>query len=181
MWNDLPAYDLSHLTFLIVDSNKHMRTIVRQVLKALGARSVFETKEGAEAYQAMKAMNPDIVMSAMMMDPVNGLELSTMIRTSVDSPNPYVPIIMVSGHTEEHHIYNARDAGVDEFLAKPVSAHTIYSRVVEVIRHRRPFVKSRSYFGPDRRRREDPNYTGARRRITDQDDSDENITILADG
>ncbi|GAB6053404.1 response regulator [Magnetospira thiophila] len=172
MWNDLPAYNLSHLSFLVVDANKHMRTIIRQTLKALGTRSVFETRDGAEAYQVMKAMNPDIVMTCLMMDPVNGLEFSTMIRNAMDSPNPYVPIIMVSGHTEERHVFNARDAGVDEFLAKPVSAHSIYSRIVEVIRHRRPFVKSASYFGPDRRRREDPSYTGVRRRAADEMDED---------
>jgi hypothetical protein len=58
----------------------------------------------------------------------------------------------------------ARDAGVTEFLAKPISAKGLYERIVNVVASPRPFIKTKSYFGPDRRRMISPNYVGPERR-----------------
>jgi DNA-binding response OmpR family regulator len=61
---------------------------------------------------------------------------------------------MLSGHTELQRICEARDAGVNEFLAKPISARALYSRMMSLIANPRPFVRTATYFGPDRRRRD---------------------------
>ena len=73
-------------------------------------------------------------------------------------------LVMLTGHTSLERVHQARDAGVNEFLAKPVSSKTILSRLVSVIEHPRPFVRTRSYFGPCRRRRRDDEYHGPERR-----------------
>ncbi len=95
---------------------------------------------------------------------VNGLEMTKLVRTANDSPNVYVPIIMISAHTEVDRICLARDAGANEFLAKPFSAGSLYSRLRTVLTGNRMFVSSGDYFGPDRRRTVDLNYTGPERR-----------------
>jgi two-component system chemotaxis response regulator CheY len=64
-------------------------------------------------------------------------------------------------------VHEARDAGVDEFLAKPLTAKGVIERMTQVIDHPRPYVRAESYFGPDRRRRADPNYRGPWRREKD--------------
>jgi two-component system, chemotaxis family, chemotaxis protein CheY len=69
---------------------------------------------------------------------------------------------MVTGHTEKARVTAARDAGITEFLAKPISAKALYQRVVNVVANPRPFIKT--YFGPDRRRNVNPNYVGPERR-----------------
>jgi hypothetical protein len=60
----------------------------------------------------------------------------------------------------------ARDAGINEFLAKPVSVKAIMSRLLAVIEHPRPFVRTKVYFGPCRRRRGAAQYQGPERRST---------------
>jgi two-component system chemotaxis response regulator CheY len=75
-----------------------------------------------------------------------------------------VPIIMITGHTEKNRVTAARDSGITEFLAKPISAKALYQRIVNVIAHPRPFIKTKTYFGPDRRRNTNPNYAGPERR-----------------
>ena len=80
------------------------------------------------------------------------------------SPNPFVPIIMLTGHTHVDRVLQARDAGVTEFLAKPISINAILSRLVAIVDHPRPFVRTKSYFGPCRRRRDDHQYQGPERR-----------------
>ena len=90
----------------------------------------------------------------------DGLELTQMIRQPGANANPYVPIIMLTGHSEKKRVIAARDAGVTEFLAKPISAKALYQRIVNVVANPRPFIKTKTYFGPDRRRNVNPNYVG---------------------
>jgi len=47
----------------------------------------------------------------------------------------------------------ARDIGITEILAKPVTAKAVYERIISIIQNPRPFVRAKSYFGPDRRRK----------------------------
>jgi two-component system chemotaxis response regulator CheY len=94
----------------------------------------------------------------------DGLELTQMIRQPGANANPYAPIIMLTGHSEKMRVVAARDAGVTEFLAKPISAKSLYQRILNVVANPRPFIKTRSYFGPDRRRIVNPNYVGPERR-----------------
>ena len=94
----------------------------------------------------------------------DGLELAQMIRQPGANANPYVAIIMLTGHSEKKRVTAARDAGVTEFLAKPISAKGLYQRIVNVVANPRPFIKTKTYFGPDRRRNVNAAYVGPERR-----------------
>ncbi|MBO6633648.1 MAG: response regulator, partial [Parvibaculum sp.] len=75
----------------------------------------------------------------------------------------FVPIIMVSGHTDLASVERARDIGVTEFLSKPISARSLYERLIQVLDRPRQFVETPTYRGPDRRRRNTP-FAGEDRR-----------------
>ena len=107
---------------------------------------------------------PDIVITDWAMPIFDGLELTRMIRQPGANANPFVPIIMLTGHSEKKHVMAARDAGITEFLAKPLSAKALYERILNVVMNPRPFVRTKTYFGPDRRRGVVSNYTGPERR-----------------
>lgn len=159
-------YNIERLNVLVVDDNRHMRFLVRMILKSLGVRDIMEAEEGASALKTLGNFDADIVICDWNMQPMDGIEFTKIIRTSDDSPNAYVPIIMLTGHTEVSRVVTARDAGVNEFLAKPVSAKKIYQRIKVILDNPRQYVRTPSYFGPDRRRRQDPEYDGPDRRKT---------------
>ena len=96
----------------------------------------------------------------------DGLRLLHRIRRDPESQNPFVPIIMLSAFTEKFRITKARDAGVNEFLAKPISPKSLYQRIASIIEKPRPFVRTTSFFGPCRRRQNlgPPNGCSDRRR-----------------
>jgi DNA-binding response OmpR family regulator len=71
---------------------------------------------------------------------------------------------MLTAHSDKTRVEAARDAGASEFCAKPVTAAELLRKVGAVIDRPRPFVRTDSYFGPDRRRRDDPAYKGEERR-----------------
>ena len=75
---------------------------------------------------------------------------------------------MMTGHVERSRVEQARDAGVNEFILKPLTPTALVSRLEAVLQRPRAFVRLPSYFGPDRRRRDDPAYRGPRRRAEDR-------------
>ena len=156
--------DFNKLRFLICDDNPHMRRILRTLLHSFGAREAYEAEDGATALEMYTHYVPDIIITDWSMPIFDGLELTQMIRQPGANANPYVAIIMLTGHSEKKRVVAARDAGVTEFLAKPISAKGLYQRIVNVIANPRPFIKTKTYFGPDRRRNVNPNYIGTERR-----------------
>ena len=179
---DHKSYDLSGLSILIVEDNKHMQLLLRDMMRALGVHTVRTADDGAAALKTLVDFDPDIIITDWNMDPLNGVELVQMIRTGDDSKNPYVPVIMLTAYTEYKRVKEAVDVGVNEFLAKPVSVTGLYHRVVSIIDRPRQFVRHKSYTGPDRRRRGTPpsNYNGALRRESDGKASIGNIAAAAD-
>ena len=114
--------NFNRLRFLVIDDNAHMRQILRTLLHGFGTREVYEAEDGAAGLEAFTHYMPDIVLTDWVMPIFDGLELAQMIRQPGANSNPYVPIIMLSGHSEKKRVVSARDAGITEFLAKPISA-----------------------------------------------------------
>jgi CheY-like chemotaxis protein len=156
------------LKILTVDDNHHMRLLLTEILRAIGVREVYEAANGAEALQLLRNNPIDIVMTDLAMQPLDGIDLVRRLRNANESPNPMVPVIMITGHSTLRRVAEARDVGVTEFLSKPVTARGVIERINRVVEHPRPFVKTNTYFGPDRRRRDDPNYPGPYRRLADK-------------
>lgn len=150
----MSGYTLDRLNFLVVDDNKHMRALVKTILFAFGSKNVHEAVDGADAFKVLRHVPADIIICDWNMSPLDGLDFVRLVRTGADSPNPYIPIIMLTGHTEMNRVVEARDAGINEFLAKPISARGLSARIRSIIEYPRPFIKTSAYFGPDRRRRQ---------------------------
>jgi len=166
LYPPMKAYDLSNVSVLVVEKHAHMRTILRQVLRQFGIANVFDAATPPVGFQRYKDSYPDIVILDWAPD-FDGLALVTKIRTGTDAANPWVPVIMCTANTEKRHIVEARDAGATEYLLKPVSAKSIYDRIVSVVDDARPFVRTKAFTGPDRRRSAMP-YGGAERRKENQ-------------
>ena len=157
-------YDLEPLKVMIVDDNRHMRRLVKSILNALGVMNVAEAENGADAIKRLEDFEADFLIVDWSMSPMDGITFTHHVRNDDDSPNIYVPIIMLTGHTEAGRVMEARDAGVTEFLAKPISALQLFQRIRTIIEAPRQYVRTADYFGPDRRRRNELDYAGPERR-----------------
>jgi CheY-like chemotaxis protein len=160
----MSGYRFDRLKILVVDDSAHMRKLVVTILQAFGTVQIYEADCGERAWTLLRDANPDVIVLDWMMEGMSGLEFARQLRTSSQTPNPFVPIIMLTGHTNIDHVRLARDAGVNEFLAKPVSVKAILTRLIAVIEYPRPYVRTKSYFGPCRRRRGADEYRGPERR-----------------
>ncbi|MBL6931760.1 MAG: response regulator [Rhodospirillales bacterium] len=156
-------FDISRMNVLIVEDNLHFRTLIRTILQTLGVESVEEARDGSEAFEVLSSFDADLAIIDWKMDGLNGLECVRRIRNDEDSPNRFLPIIMVTGYTEESLARDARDIGVNDFLGKPISAKSLMSRIIAVLEDKRDFIDAPNYFGPDRRRSQQE-YMGEERR-----------------
>lgn len=159
----LEKYNLQSFKVLVADDDRNMRTILRSTLEAYGFHDIVTVGNGVQACKEFLVYRADLVITDWLMSPLSGIELVRSIRTAPDSPDPYVPIIMLTGYSDSQRVIEARDAGVTSFLAKPITAGLLFARVIEIIESRRPFVAIEEFFGPDRRRR-DAGFAGEERR-----------------
>jgi two-component system chemotaxis response regulator CheY len=146
------AYNLQQLSVLLVEDNFTMRSLLRDVLVAFGISDITSVSDGGRAWRVLQEFPADIAIVDWNMRPVSGLQLVKRIRQAADSPNPFLPIIMLTAYSEQRRVMAGRDAGVTEFLVKPVTPARLYGRIAAIIEQNRGFIRSQDYFGPDRRR-----------------------------
>jgi PleD family two-component response regulator len=166
----MASYRLDRLSVMVVDDNRHMLNLIVQILRGLNIRDVRQLADPVEAIKEFSALPADLIITEHQLHPINGIEFVNMIRNSSDSTDRFVPVIMLTGYSYLDTVTKARDIGVTEFLVKPISAKSLYLRILETIERARPFVRADSFFGPDRRRRRDE-FGGDNSRTTEPEEA----------
>ncbi len=124
-------YDFGLFSCLVVEDSSYLRTLMSSSLRALGVgnvKTVDDDNQGIEFLQLvqsdpMKAgmQNVDIVFSNWQMSPVDGMMLLRWVRRHKESPNRFIPFVMVTGYADHKKVREARSMGATEMLAKPFS------------------------------------------------------------
>src|SRR5579871_582333 len=150
------------IVLLVVEDNEYMLDILVNSLKRIGFTRIQKAKNGKEAVEYLKLTAKafsggsveqiDIVISDLVMSPVNGVHLLQWLRDDKASPNRFMPFIMLSGAADRQNVEESRDRGVNDFMGKPFSVDNIYKVLQRIIDAPRQFVTTQNYFGPDRRR-----------------------------
>ena len=140
------------LKVLVVDDDNHMRKVVRIMLTAIGVKAVFEACDGATGLEAVRRLNPNLVIVDWQMPKMDGAQFVRTVRSPGIFPVPDVPIIMLSGHGDRWRVVEAARIGAHEYLLKPVSIQALHDRIVAIIGQPRPTVRLDGYYGPLPRR-----------------------------
>lgn len=183
---------LRKIGVLVVDGDIRILHLMQHVLDHLGFRNVVSAQDGYQAVQMMQEATVDIVITDWELQPhdkrpllqlphnpvvyserwspcppKDGAHFVRYVRGSKFSPNPYIPIIMLTGIGLEDHVQYARDCGVNEVMLKPLSIESLCGRIASVVDEPRPFVTSQHYKGPCRRRSDVANFGQWERRKQD--------------
>ena len=161
------------ISLMVIEDNDYMLDILVNSLKRIGFTRVQKAKNGREAVEYLKltskgfsaAVEPiDIVVSDLVMSPVSGLHVLQWLRDDKQSPNRFMPFIMLSGAADKTNVEETRNRGVTDFMAKPFSVDNIYKVLQRIIDAPRQYITTQNYFGPDRRRSKAGPPKGARTR-----------------
>lgn len=143
--------NLRDLVILVADPNAYLRRVVNGMLRGFGANKVLEVENALGLFQALSSQKVDILLCDTRLPPHGGLNLTRTIRRNADNENRALPILLMSSDTNEATIKDARDAGANIVVAKPMSPNSLYARLGWIAFNPRPFIDTASYFGPDRR------------------------------
>lgn len=139
---------------VVVADDPYMTALTAGMLRNLGVRSIAEANDVNSAWKALKQEPMGLLLIDDSLGPVDALTLVRELRTDPSAVNRNIPVLMTFSNAEKSRILAARDAGVTEFLKKPLSANVIGLRLMQALENPRPFVEAPAYAGPDRRRRE---------------------------
>jgi len=167
------------LSILVADPNSQTRELLVENLTLLGVTSIATASNGQEALAALKSGAMSLLICDRHMPLMDGLALTRFIRTDKRSPDRALSIVMMSSAVDEGKLFEARDAGIDEFLIKPPSMQALYAHLQGLLKRPRDFIEEEGYTGPDRRRGHRPPHEGTGRRATDRDSEVEAAPLRA--
>lgn len=121
-----------NMPILIVDDNKTMLRIVRNLLIQLNLNNIDEATDGKMALDKAREKSFGLIISDWNMEPMTGLEFLKQLRAGND-PVKSTPFIMVTAESKTDNIIAAKQAGVNNYIVKPFSAETLKSKIVSVL------------------------------------------------
>ena len=91
------------LKVLIAEDNEQMRHLLEAMVRTMGVRKVDLVANGRQALEHIRGDLPDLLIADWHMEEMTGIELVRDIRSSEESPNPYLPIIIVTASADKQH------------------------------------------------------------------------------
>lgn len=145
---------LKKVRLLIGDPDERISSLVYTVLRSFGFEQIDVVRDGESMLQVLHNKDVDLLVSEWDLRGVDGIRLIQLLRND-DKQRWHrdLPAIILTGKADLESVRKARDAGFTEFVAKPFSAKSLSTRLLQIIDNPRQFIISPSFNGPCRRRR----------------------------
>ena len=114
---------------LMVEPSRHFVSLLRHILSVGGVKHTSHASDAYGALEIIKSDHVDIILLDSEVTGITAVELTRVIRCASDSRNRNLPIIFLSDRPTRRLIDAATQAGVNYYVRKPVSAHTLLQRM----------------------------------------------------
>ncbi len=162
------AINLRDLVILIADPSPYLGMLTQSMLRGFGATKVFDVRSSIAVMKTLTGQKVDILLCDARLPPHGGLNLTLAIRRNTSNENRTLPILVMCNNAHVSTVKQARDAGANMVVAKPMSPSSLYDRLTWMAFNPRKFVDTATYFGPDRRFKIEGYPNGVGRRIGDK-------------
>jgi len=111
----------SDIQVLVIDDQKTMRSIIRQLLSQVGITNVNTAENGLKGMEVIKDLgipNPDVIVCDLHMDGMDGMEFVHQLRRAKNA----TPVLILTGEQDNFLREVAEQAGATKILTKPISA-----------------------------------------------------------
>lgn len=156
--------DIKKARVLLVCGRAHAVQVLRTTFGMLNLKSVVVMPTAASALEALRGHPFTAVFCDSAIEDVDGVPFALAARRLPGILNPMIPIFTLASFPSRADVERARDQGVTDVLAQPVSAAIIVRKLRTALAHPRPFIAAPDFFGPDRRTRASKTYFDADRR-----------------
>lgn len=156
--------EFAALNIMLLSEKNHAAQTLRSVLTLAGITRITGLDDSRRAIDILTMDNYDAVFCDEKIAPVGGQSFALAVRRLPGILNPLIPVFVFHEQARRRSVEAARDTGASDFLTCPISPKTVMTKLEAAILNPRPFIKSPDYFGPDRRARQRPVWTGDERR-----------------
>lgn len=121
---------------LVIDDQRTMRGILRQLLNQIGVREIDEYSEGSAAWEILAgggAKKPDFIICDLHMVGMDGLEFVNKVRRSKTETIRQIPVIILTGDSDKLLHQVAGQVGAARILQKPISAPDLKKEIAEIV------------------------------------------------
>ncbi len=115
---------------LIVDDDHAIRNSIQEFLTILDFKT-YTADNAEEALSFLKAHHMDVIITDIIMNGMDGLEMTKVIKDNYDTD-----IIVITGYTGNYSYEEAIHKGADDFIFKPVRFEELLLRLKRVLRER---------------------------------------------
>ena len=120
--------DGQSIDVLLAEDNEVNQLVFEQILNSLDV-SFKVAADGVEAVELYKELSPNLILMDVSMPKMNGLEATTAIRDIEKTTGAHTPIVGVTAHAISGDMEKCLDAGMDDYLPKPISPKTLKEKV----------------------------------------------------
>ena len=116
-------------TILIVDDNQDFRLFMRDCLQA--EYTVVEAEDGSKAWDMIPKLQPDIIVSDVMMPEMDGNELCKLVKTDIRTS--HIPLILLTARSAKEQKMEGLESGADDYMTKPFDFDILALRIKKLL------------------------------------------------
>lgn len=140
--------NMQELKVLVVDDSRTARQALKQFLREMSIGSVEMAEDGVDAIKKLRDFPADLVLCDLHMVPLDGIEFTRLLRSAEDSPNPYLPVLILTADATAAQLRNALGAGANDFMSKPIKLDALRRKIQGLFARPMVFVRDGRYLKP---------------------------------
>ena len=125
--------ELNLARVMVVDDQAVMRILIVGNLRQLGVQQVHAFGDATSALAAMEATRPDLILTDVQMQPMDGVALVRAIRGQPDPQLAATPVVFLSGDSTHHTRHEAEALDVRGFMVKPPTPAALAATLKRVL------------------------------------------------
>ena len=120
-------------TILLVDDNNDFRAFIKECLQA--KYKTVEATNGVEAWKLIPDLQPDLIISDVMMPEMDGNQLSVIVKN--DMRTSHIPVILLTARTADEQKIEGLETGADDYITKPFNLEILLLRINKLLEMRK--------------------------------------------
>jgi CheY-like chemotaxis protein len=140
--------NMRELKVLVVDDSRTVRQMLKRYLREMSVETVELAEDGADAIEKLQDFPADLVLCDLHMAPLDGIEFTRLLRSADDSPNPYLPVLILTSDATAAQLHNALGAGANDFMVKPINIVSLRRKIHGLFARPIVFLRDGRYLKP---------------------------------
>lgn len=140
--------NMQEMKVLVVDDSRTARLAIKRLLREMSVEAVELAEDGVDAIKKLRDFPADLVLCDLHMVPLDGIEFTRLLRSAEDSPNPYLPVLILTADATATQLRNALGAGANDFMSKPIKLDSLRRKIQGLFARPIVFVRDGRYLKP---------------------------------